>query len=217
MITSGAEDIARVCVVCNRNYMPTDKREEAAHPLEHIRDWFARRLPREWFAGAPEVVIDREEITVIGHLPSPAGVAAGTGGTGAAKTTAAEGTAEAPGTETEAAAIGRSRQFRQETRDARIEIAREAEHTFRRKVSWGVVCDNYKVMFTTLSIPVMTRLRQSERRVLDTLVDAGVARSRSDALAWCVRLVGEHEDSWLSGLREALRHVEQVRAEGPHA
>ena len=87
----------------------------------------------------------------------------------------------------------------------------------RAEVSWGVVCDNYKVMFTTLSIPVMTRLRQSERRVLDTLVDAGVARSRSDALAWCVRLVGEHEDSWLSDLREALRHVEQVRAEGPHA
>ena len=84
-------------------------------------------------------------------------------------------------------------------------------------MSWGVICDNYKVMFTTLSIPVMTRLRQSERRVLDTLVDAGVARSRSDALAWCVRLVGEHEDSWLSDLREALRHVEQVRAEGPHA
>ena len=84
-------------------------------------------------------------------------------------------------------------------------------------MSWGVICDSHKVMFTTLSIPVMTRLRQSERRVLDTLVDAGVARSRSDALAWCVRLVGEHEDSWLSGLREALRHVEQVRAEGPHA
>ena len=128
-----------------------------------------------------------------------------------------KGAAEPPGAEAEAAAIGRSRRFREETRDARIEIAREAEHSFGRKVSWGVVCDNYKVMFTTLSIPVMTRLRQSERRVLDTLVDAGVARSRSDALAWCVRLVGEHEDSWLSDLREALRHVEQVRAEGPHA
>ncbi|HEV3068516.1 MAG TPA: hypothetical protein VGY50_11750, partial [Streptosporangiaceae bacterium] len=74
-----------------------------------------------------------------------------------------------------------------------------------------------KVMFTTLSVPVMTRLRQAERRVLDTLVEAGVARSRSDALAWCVRLVGEHEDSWLGALRDALRHVEQVRAEGPRS
>ena len=135
----------------------------------------------------------------------------------AAAATATEGTAEPSGADAEAAAIGRSRRFRQETRDARIEIAREAEHAFRRKVSWGVICDDYKVMFTTLSIPVMTRLRQSERRVLDTLVDTGVARSRSDALAWCVRLVGEHEDSWLSDLREALRHVEQVRADGPRA
>jgi hypothetical protein len=64
---------------------------------------------------------------------------------------------------------------------------------------------------------VMTRLRQPERLVLDTLVDAGVARSRSDALAWCVRLVGEHEDSWLTDLREALRTVEQVRSGGPRS
>jgi hypothetical protein len=70
-------------------------------------------------------------------------------------------------------------------------------------------------MFTTLSVPVMTRLRQSERRVLDTLVDAGVARSRSDALAWCVRLTGENADVWLSRLRAALRHVEEVRDQGP--
>jgi hypothetical protein len=105
--------------------------------------------------------------------------------------------------------------FREETRDYRIEIAREAEVKFSRRVSWGVICGGQKVMFTTLTVPVMTRLRQSERRVLDTLVDAGVARSRSDALAWCVRLVGEHEESWLGQLREALRRVEAVRAEGP--
>ena len=195
--------------------MSTDKQSDAASPLEQIRGWFTGRLPGDWFEGAPEILIDREEITVIGQLPSPATPA---GGAGQAKgATATEGAAARPGAEAEAAAIGRSRRFREQTRDARIEIAREAEHAFGRKVSWGVVCDNYKVMFTTLSIPVMTRLRQSERRVLDTLVDAGVARSRSDALAWCVRLVGEHEDSWLSDLREALRHVEQVRAEGPHA
>ena len=202
--------------------MSTQRQGEAASPPEQIRDWLAGRLPDDWFEGAPEILIDREEITVIGHLPSPETPVAG-GGEAApakgatAKGTPAEGTAEPSGAEAETAAIGRSRRFREKTRDARIEIAREAEHSFGRKVSWGVVCDNYKVMFTTLSIPVMTRLRQSERRVLDTLVDAGVARSRSDALAWCVRLVGEHEDSWLSDLREALRHVEQVRAEGPHA
>jgi len=197
--------------------MRTQKQDEAASPPEQIRRWFTGRLPGDWFEGAPEILIDREEITVIGHLPSPAAAAGGLKAGRAKGAAATESAAEQPGAGTEAAAIGRSRRFREQTRDARIEIAREAEHTFGRKVSWGVVCDTYKVMFTTLSIPVMTRLRQSERRVLDTLVDAGVARSRSDALAWCVRLVGEHEDSWLSDLREALRHVEQVRAEGPRA
>ena len=205
--------------------MSTQKQGEAASPPEQIRGWLTGRLPDGWFEGTPEILIDREEITVIGHLPGPGeppatggGEAAQAKGAAAAKrAAAAEGAGERSGAEAEAAAAGRSRRFREQTRDARIEIAREAEHSFGRKVSWGVVCDNYKVMFTTLSIPVMTRLRQSERRVLDTLVDAGVARSRSDALAWCVRLVGEHEDSWLSDLREALRHVEQVRAEGPHA
>jgi hypothetical protein len=200
--------------------MSTDKQAEPASAPEKVRGWFAGRLPDEWFVGAPEVLVDREEITVIGHLASPgtpADAKAADAKAAPAGGSAPEAGAERSGAEAEAAAIGRSRRFREETRDARIEIAQEAEHTFGRKVSWGVVCDNHKVMFTTLSIPVMTRLRQSERRVLDTLVDAGVARSRSDALAWCVRLVGEHEDSWLSDLREALRHVEQVRAEGPHA
>ncbi len=125
-----------VFVVCNYNYMPSAKQDEAAHPQEQIRGWFTRRLPEEWFEGAPMVVIDREEITVIGHLPSPAATAATTDeGTKAASTAAAtEGTAEPSGADAEAAAIGRSRRFRQETRDARIEIAREAEQAFRRKV-----------------------------------------------------------------------------------
>ena len=106
---------------------------------------------------------------------------------------------------------------REETRDHRIEIAREAEHKFGRKVSWGVEVGGSRVMFTTFSVPVMTRLRQSERQVLDTLVDGGVARSRSDALAWCVRLVGANSVTWLADMRAALRKVEQVRAEGPES
>jgi hypothetical protein len=199
--------------------MSTEKQSAHNHQVEQIRGWFTGRLPDAWFTAAPEILVDREEITVIGHLPTAA-ASAGQAGAGAAAeaeaTTVSEGS-ERSEAEAEAMALGRARRFREETRDARIEVAREAEHAFGRKVSWGVVCDGRKVMFTTLSVPVMTRLRQSERRLLDTLVDAGVARSRSDALAWCVRLVGEHEDSWLSDLREALRHVEQVRAEGPHA
>ncbi|WP_315967840.1 hypothetical protein [Planotetraspora sp. A-T 1434] len=164
---------------------------------EQLRAWFAGRLPEGWFADRPQIVLDREEITIIGTLP-PLAVAQGL-----------------PDLERAAAAEGYVERFREETRERRVEIAREAEHRFRRKVSWGVVVDGETVMFTTLSVPVMTRLRQSERQVLDTLVAAGVARSRSDALAWCVRLVGKHTDTWLADLRDALQHVDRVRAEGP--
>jgi hypothetical protein len=163
---------------------------------DEVRGWFTGRLPADWFTAAPEIQVDREEITIVGALPAPE-------------------TAGVSDAERAAAAEGRIRRFREETRGHRIEIAREAEHKFRRKVSWGVTCADANEMFTTLSVPVMTRLRQPERRVLDTLVDAGVARSRSDALAWCVRLTGENADSWLSRLRAALRHVEEVRDQGP--
>jgi chloramphenicol 3-O-phosphotransferase len=105
--------------------------------------------------------------------------------------------------------------FRERTRPERMAIAQEAESRFGRKVSWGVERDGVTTMFTTQTTPVMTRLRLPERTVLDTLIDAGVARSRSDALAWCVRLVGRHQAEWLTDLREALVGVEQAREEGP--
>ena len=158
-----------------------------------IRSWFTGRLPDEWFSGPAEVTVDREEVTIIGTLPEP------------------------ESEDADAAAEGRIKRFREETRARRIEIAGEAERKFGKKVSWGARCGAVTEMFTTLSIPVMTRLRQSERRVLDTLVDAGVARSRSDALAWCVRLTGEHADTWLAELRDALRRVEEVREQGPQS
>jgi len=218
--------------------MPKEAENAAVDTAAEIRGWCLGRLPDGWFAGPPEVTVDREEITVVGQLPPVTGEPADLGEPGeaaaetgkataeAGKATAEAGKAggeagkaagEAGEADADAIAAGRSRRFREETREARIGIAREAERRFGRRVSWGVVTEGRKVMFTTLSVPVMTRLRQAERRVLDTLVEAGVARSRSDALAWCVRLVGEHEDSWLSALRDALRQVEQVRAEGPRS
>ena len=158
-------------------------------------DWFAGRLPDEWFAGDPEVIVDREEITVIGRLP------------------------EADGEESEARASGRAARFREQTRSERMRIADEAEARYARKVAWGVdiagAGDTERILFTHMAVPVMTRLRQPERQVLDTLVDAGVARSRSDALAWSVRLVGEHADEWLGRLRDAMREVDDLRAQGP--
>ena len=164
---------------------------------EKIRGWLSGRLPKEWFTEAPEITVDREEITIVGRLEPP---------------TTVEGADDA---ERAAAESGRIRQFREDTRDARIRVARELEHAAGRKVAWGAVCGDTRELFTTISVPVMTRLRQSERQVLDTLVDAGVARSRSDALAWCVKLVGQHSEDWLAELREAMTHVEEVRTRGP--
>ena len=105
--------------------------------------------------------------------------------------------------------------FRERTRAERMTIAAEAEGRFRRKVSWGVERDGASTLFTTLNAPVMTRLRLPERAVLDTLVEAGVARSRSEALSWCVKLVGRHQGEWLEDLREALVGVEHAREGGP--
>jgi hypothetical protein len=166
---------------------------------EEIRGWLVGRLPEDWFDGAPEVTVDREEITVVGALRVP------------------DLPAEASDVERAAAVRGRVRGFREDTRDRRVEIAREIEHRTGRKVAWGVSVGDDRVLFTTLSVPVMTRLRQPERAVLDTLVDAGVARSRSEALAWCVKLVGRHSDEWLASLRSAMTEVERLRAAGPDA
>ena len=165
--------------------------------IEAIRGWLTGRIPQDWFTGPVEVTVDREEITVVGPLAAP---------------DVAEGASDA---ERAAAQDGRVEAFREETRGHRIEIAREAEHRFERKVAWGVRVGADVQIFTRLAVPVMTRLRQPERLVLDTLVDAGVARSRSHALAWAVRLVGQHSEEWLAQLREAMTEVERVRAAGP--
>jgi hypothetical protein len=173
-------------------------RGQQAEPpaADDVTAWFSGRLPDEWFVSAPEITVDREEIVIVGELPP-------------LTEEYADEAAKA------AATAGRISRFREQTRDERIEIARQAEHRYGRKVAWGAKLGDTVQLFTTLSAPVMTRLRQPERLVLDTLVNAGVARSRSEALAWAVRLVGEHADSWLGELREALSKVDELRKEGP--
>lgn len=164
---------------------------------EEVRAWFAGRLPEDWFTGPPEISVDREEILVVGTLTEPP----------------LEGAAGA-----EAAAVARHARidgFREDTRARRMRIADEAQRRFARKVSWGATCGDVRTLFTTLSVPAMTRLRMPERAVLDTLVESGVARSRSHALAWCVRLVSERQEEWLKDLRDALSQVQKVRGEGP--
>lgn len=174
--------------------MPTQTERD-----DEIRGWFAGRVADDWFTGPLTVTTDREEVLIVGEL---------------ADLTLAP---EASPAERAAARASRIDAFREDTRAARMRIAADAEHRFGRKVSWGVRIGDVTRPFTTFSAPVMTRLRMAERTVLDTLVEAGVARSRSDALAWCVRLVGDNESEWIERLRGALTQVESVRSEGPRA
>jgi hypothetical protein len=153
-----------------------------------VEEWFAEHVPERWHAQAVEVLADGEETLVIVDLGPRA----------------ADGAADGP-----------LAHFRDATREDRMAIAAAAEARFATKVSWGVRRGDEVVLFTTATVPVMTRLRLPERRVLDTLIDGGLARTRSEALAWCVRLVGEHEQEWLAELRDAFHHVEEVRGKGP--
>ncbi len=164
---------------------------------EELSGWLIGRLPESWFEEAPTITVDRDEILIIGRLSKP--------DVGNEVDPVAEAAAE----------TGRISSFREETREERVTIARETQHHFGRTVSWGAEIGDTAQVFTNLSVPVMTRLRQPERTVLDTLVDSGVARSRSDALAWCVRLVATNADDWLLKLRTAMESVETIRQQGP--
>jgi hypothetical protein len=163
--------------------------------IDEVKGWLTGRLPKDWFNGIPDVRMDEDEIWVIGTLPEVTAA----GGPEAGK----------------AARDGAIQRFRESTRDERITIANEARERFARNLAWGVKIGDQTALFTHLSVPVMTRLRLPERELLDTLVRSGVARSRSHALAWCVRLVEKNESSWLSELKEAMAKVGDVRSHGP--
>ena len=159
-----------------------------------IRGWIVGRVPEEWYDGAPDVLVDRDEIVVIGRLPD---------------------ITQQDGVDLASARAGRLKQHRETTRGARMRIAQEAQQKFGRQLSWGARIADEGHLFTHLSIPAMTRLRIRERQLLDALVDAGVARSRSHALAWCVRLVAEHQGDWIRDLKDAMSRVDEVRDQGP--
>lgn len=174
-------------------------RRQAAPPsttTEELRAWFAGSLPDDWFTAPVDVVFDRDEILVTGTLAAPA---------------------VQDGDDTSLAAGARISAFREDTREQRIGVAQRAEQLFERSVSWAVACGDEHRSFTRASVPVMTRLHLEDRHILDTLIDAGVARSRSEAMAWCVRLVAEHEASWLDELRAAMTDLEATREKGPQS
>lgn len=156
---------------------------------EAVSRWAAGALPAAWTAAPAGISVDNDEILVVLTVPG--------GGEDDARRAIAG--------------------FREATRAERISLAAEAEDRFERKVSWGARCGETTEMFTMATVPVMTRLRFSERRTLDTLIDAGLARSRSEALAWCVRLVGANEEPWIAELRTAFETVAEIRDRGPRS
>ncbi|MGD0440267.1 MAG: hypothetical protein ABSB52_06525 [Acidimicrobiales bacterium] len=182
-----------------RRWSSGSEERTSSEQRAEIKAWFTGRLPGDFYLGAPEVTVDNDEILVIGALDA---VELGEGATAGEAATAAE---------------ARIERFREDTRDHRVRIAEEAQARFGRVVSWGATAGGTTRLFTTANVPVMTRLRMSQRQVLDTLIDAGIARSRSEALAWCVELVGRNEAAWIEELRSAFARVEEVRAQGPNS
>jgi len=180
------------------------RRSGGAPPLSPEQErlvaaWFAGRIPDGWFEGPVTIAVDADELQVVGTLASPQ---------------LTEGATE---DEVRVAQHARISGYREDSRGARMRIAEEAQPAFGRTVSWGASCGDTTVLFTTAGVPVMTRLRMADRKVLDTLIEAGVARSRSEALAWSVRLVAQHEADWIRDLRDAMTSVEEVRSRGPQA
>jgi len=163
---------------------------------EELGAWFAGNLPDGWFVEPARVQFDRDEILVTGDLAMPD---------------------VADGDDRAIAAHARIAAFREDTREQRMAIAERAQGLYLRHVSWAVTCGDKSAAFTTASTPVMTRLDMADRAVLDTLIDAGVARSRSEALAWCVRLVADNESDWIAKLREAMTDLEDLRNSGPNS
>ncbi len=159
-----------------------------------IRSWLAGRVPQGWFIESPDVLADRDEILVVGRI---------------------EDVAPSEGVDLATARGGRIKKYREDTREERMRIAAEAQRKFGRHVSWAVRVGDTSELFTHLAVPVMTRLRIRERSILDRLVQAGVVQNRSQALAWCVRLVAEKESDWLADLAGAMQQVERARDQGP--
>src|SRR3712207_8748653 len=94
-----------------------------------VSAWFRGRLPDDWFEDV-EVVVDRDEVLVIGTLAAPEA-------------------GDDPGAAAEAEA-GRISRFREETRSQRIAIALEAEGRFGRKVAWGARVGGTRTVFTKI-------------------------------------------------------------------
>jgi hypothetical protein len=173
------------------------RREASTASTSEIIGWVSGTLPPDLYTQVPTIEVDQDEILVVGDIGSPEVP----DGLDAEGTTAAE--------------QARIHRFREATRDQRIGVARQAEARYGRPISWGATSGATTKRFTTVHARVGTRLDLEHRRVLDDLVAAGIARHRGEALAWCVDLVKQNEQQWLTRLQEALRNLKETAEDAP--
>jgi hypothetical protein len=159
-------------------------------PDRDLQSWVAQQLPPIVNHRPPEVRQYTDELVLVLHVAPPA---------------ASEG-------EPSEAIQELTARLRNETRALRMKIAGELERTLGLPVAWGMRVGDLETLFTTRTVPVMTRLGRAERDVLDTLVAAGVADTRSSALAYTVRAFAAEHGAWLAEVREAIAEVDRVRS-----
>lgn len=167
--------------------------EEQRVKIIEIQSWLQERAPANLLAEPPEIAIYDDEAVIV----LPLVTAELDDGLGDEQRRAAERNLIA--------------QRREETRPWRMKQARELQSKLGRSVAWGMRAGASEALFSTRSVPVMTRLGRTERDVLDTLVAAGVADTRSAALAYAVRAFAAEHTDWLDEVREAIAQVDQVR------
>ena len=185
-----------LCLMHSHHHRPAGR--IAAASTNEITGWVSGALPPDLYQGPPSIDVDVDEILVVGDVGAPE-VPEGLDAQG---TTAAE--------------QARIARFREETRDRRIAVARQAEARYGRPISWGATAGATTERFTSVHARIATRLGLDHRKVLDRLVAAGIAKSRGQALAWCVDLVQKNEEAWLTRLKEALDTLGQTAADSPN-
>ncbi len=151
------------------------------------------QLPASLGGLDPEIILDADELLIILNLSS--------------ETLVGEGEALK---NAEQALIERQRS---ETRTLRIQLGRNLERTFGCAVSWGMRAGGTVQLFTPNTIAVMTRLAHTERQVLDTLIAANVANTRSAALGYIVRTFAAEHHDWLNKVQEAAKNMASLRAQ----
>jgi hypothetical protein len=163
---------------------------------DEIKSWLLEQLPSSVLASDPEINIESDELLVILHV--------------AVDSVTGEGEARA---QSERALIDR---LRTETRALRIHLGRSINRTYGMIVSWGMQAGETLQRFTSnTTVPVMTRLTRTERHVLDTLIAANIANTRSTALSYIVRtFAAEHRD-WLNEIQGVARHMARLRKQVP--